>query len=151
MTVSLLGKLSTGSIVVICVIAVIFVGTFTTSLVKYLKNRKKHMEEADREVEDVDVKHGVRYTDDQTVVTELGDMHISFGEGDKVLKQNVTYTATKKTGLLPGKYTILSTSGNEESFNVRIGTYVKEYKHGESIVLAEGEEITPVSTGIILR
>ncbi len=151
MIVSLIGALTTGSIIVISVVGAIFIGTFTTSVVRYVKRRQKRMQEADREVEDVNIKHGVRYTEDMTMVDELGDMNISFGKGDKLLKQNTTYVASKKQGLLPGKYTILSTHDNEDSFNVRIGTYVKEYKHGQDIVLSEGEEITPVSTSIILR
>ena len=32
-----------------------------------------------------------------------------------------------------------------------IGNYVQEYKHGQEIVLAEGDEICPTSTTIILR
>ncbi len=109
------------------------------------------MEEADREVEDVVVKHKVRYTEDATIVDKLGDMNVTFLKGDIVLKQNITYHAGKKLDFLPGKYTILSTRDTEEEFNVRIGTFVKSYKHGQTVVIAEGEEVTPVSTDIILR
>ena len=148
---SVLGVLSTGSIVLICAIGAIFVATFATSSIRYLKHKKKRAEEEAREVGDVEIKKGVRYTEDMTVVDNAGDMNISFGKGDLLLKQNVTYTASKKTEFKPGKYTILSTKEGEDAFNVRIGAYVKEYKHNQEVVIAEGEEVTPVSTDIILR
>ena len=151
-TLSRLGAgLTTDVIILISVVGALFVIAFTISTIKYFKKRKKRMEEADREVEDVTVKHGVRYTDDETIVDKLGDMNVTFNKGDIVLKQNVTYHAGKKLDFLPGKYTILATRDSEEEFNVRIGTYVKTYKHGQVVVIAEGEEVTPTSTDIILR
>lgn len=143
--------LTTDVILLISIVGVLFVTAFVVSTVKYLKKRKKRMEEADREVEDVIVKHGVRYTDDETIVDKHGDMNVTFNKGDIVLKQNVTYHAGKNLDFLPGKYTILSTKDNEDDFLVRIGTYVKNYKHGQTVVIAEGEEVTPTSTDIILR
>lgn len=148
---SLVGAMTPGVIALIVVLGVIFVETFTTSVVRYAKNKKTRAEEASREVDDVNTKRGIRYTEDATIVDKLGDMNISYNKGDLLLKQNYTYHPKKSANLKPGKYTILSARDNEEAFNVRIGTYVKEYKHGEDIVLAEGEEITPVSTDIILR
>ena len=56
----------------------------------------------------------------------------------------------KKSPIKPGKYTVLSAYSNEETFNIRIGGFVKEYKHGQEIVLADGDEICPTSTTIIL-
>ena len=70
---------------------------------------------------------------------------------DLILRQNQTYTTKRGGDLKPGKYTILSARENEDAFNVRIGIYVKEYKHGQDVVIGESEEITPVSTDIILR
>ena len=57
----------------------------------------------------------------------------------------------KKGPVKPGKYTVLSAYENEETFNIRIGLYVKEYKHGQEIILVAGDEICPTSTTIILR
>lgn len=151
MTKSLIGAISTDVIIVISVVGVLFVCAFIVSTVRYLKKRKKQMEMADREAEDVVVKHGVRYSDDLTIVDKHGDMNVSFGKEDVVLKQNVTYHAGKSNDFLAGKYTILSANGNESEFNVRIGTYVKTYKHGQKVVIADGEEVTPVSADIILR
>ena len=64
---------------------------------------------------------------------------------------DVTELIGKNIYVKPGKYTMLATKDDEEKFNVRIGVYVKEYSHAQEIVLAEGEEITAVSTDIILR
>ncbi len=149
---SLLGAvLETDVIILICVVGAVLIGATTVSTIRYFKKRKIRMEEADREVEDVTIKRNVRYTEDATIVDKLGDMNVTFIKNDIVLKQNVTYHAGKKLDFLPGKYTILSTKDSEEEFNVRIGTFVKSYKHGQAVVIAEGEEVTPVSSDIILR
>lgn len=148
---SIIGAIEPDVIVLISVISAIFVGVFTVSLVRYLKNKKIRAEEANREVEEVDVKKGIRYTEDATIVDKTGEMNVTYNQQDLILRQNKTYTAKRQADIKPGKYTILSARDNEETFNVRIGVYVKEYKHGQTIVLGEGEEITPVSTDIILR
>ena len=52
---------------------------------------------------------------------------------------------------MPGKYTVLSSSDGADSFNIRAGGFVREYKHGDSIVIAEGDEVTAVSHTVVLR
>ena len=148
---SIIGAIEPGVIILISVLSAIFVGTFTVSVVRYVKNKKIRAEEESREVEDVDIKKGIRYTDDATIVDKMGEMNVTYNQQDLILRQNKTYTAKRQADIKPGKYTILSARDNEETFNVRIGVYVKEYKHGQTIVLGEGEEITPVSTDVILR
>ena len=148
---SLVGALTTQDIIILSVVGVLFVIVFIAGAIRLKKRRAKEAEIASREVDDVTIKKGVRYTDDLTIVTQDGDTNLSFGKGDCVLKQNQTYVADKKGYVHPGKYTILATKEDEETFNVRIGVYVKEYHHGQEIILAEGEEITAVSTDIILR
>ena len=148
----LLGALSTTDIIILAVVGVFFIAMFVIGAIRLAKKRKNDAEIASREVgDDITMKKGVRYTDDMTIVTKEGETNISFGKGDCVLKQNQTYIAEKKGYVHPGKYTILATKEDEEIFNVRIGVYVKEYHHGQEVVLTEGEEITPVSTDIILR
>lgn len=150
-TISLLGALSTTDIVVIASIAGLFVLVFVAGAIRMVKNKKIKAEIESREVDDVNIKHGVRYTDDMTIVTKDGDTNISFGKHDCILKQNQTYVADKKGYVHPGKYTLLATKDDEEAFNIRIGAYVKEYHHGQEIILSEGEEITAVSNDVILR
>ena len=70
---------------------------------------------------------------------------------EKLLLLVKTVTVGKKQNIKPGKYTVLAAYGNEEAFNIRIGQFVKEYKHGQEIVLVEDDEICPTSTTIILR
>ena len=73
------------------------------------------------------------------------------------LSQHVGKPATpivkvgKNEEVKPGKWTILASNDSITVFNVRVGNYVQEYKHGQEIILAEGDEICPTSTTIILR
>ena len=129
----------------ICVIMFIVFAFINSKYSKLLKSMNK------REVEDTLTKKGVRYTVDQTVVDENGNMNVSFGSGDIVLKQGETETVGVKNKVKPGKYTMLSTKDEDETFNIRVGAYVKEYKHNQKIVLADGEEITSVNGNVILR
>ena len=150
-TKAVLGALTTTDIIILSVVAAFFVAVLIVGSIKIVKKRKIAAEIASREVDDVTIKKGVRYTDDMTIVDQEGVTNISFGKNDTILKQNQTYKADRKGYVKPGKYTMLATKDDEEKFNVRIGTYVKEYYHGQEIVLTEGEEITPVSNNIILR
>jgi len=129
----------------ICLLLVIVFCFVNQKYSKLLKNMSQ------REVDDVNIKKGVRYTLDQTVVDEQGNMNVSFSKDDVVLNQNEPEIVGVKNRVKPGKYTILSTKDENETFNIRIGKYVKEYKHNQRIVLADGEEITAVSSSVILR
>ena len=104
-----------------------------------------------RSVEDVNQKNNVRYTINQTVVDEEGNATVSLSTKDIVLNPNETIVVDKKGKLKPGKYTILASNEKETTFNIRIGTYVKEYSHNQSIILSEGQEVTAVNCPIILR
>ena len=52
---------------------------------------------------------------------------------------------------MPGQYTVLAGADGAEAFNVRVGGFVREFRHGDTIVLADGDEITAVSHTIVLR
>ena len=97
------------------------------------------------------VKHGARYTRSQEVITEQGDVKASLNRGDFVLGKNRKYRVGKNYDLLPGKYTILSPDENQDKINIRISDTVREYKHNSSIVLSDGDIISAVSSGIVLR
>ena len=125
---------------------------FTAITIKNMvKNRKKKAEEKTRMVDDVTIEKGVRYTKDQTIVDTDGDVNITYDKKDILLQPRKVVIVGKKSEVKPGKYTVLSAYSNEETFNIRIGLYVKEYHHGQEIIVAEGEEICPTSTTIILR
>lgn len=133
------------------VVALVVVLCIVIVAVKNAKAKKLRAEQESREVEGVKIKHGVRFSKDATIVTDQGEPNISYIQNDIVLQPRKMVTVSSKGALKPGKWTVLSAYGNEETFNIRIGLYVKEYKHGQEIVLAEGEEICPTSTTIILR
>ena len=133
-------------------VAVLIIVIFSIVTIKNIvKNKKAKAEEKTRMVDDVNVEKGVRYTVDQTIVDKEGEVNISYDKKDILLQPRKVAIVGKKNEVKPGKYTVLSAYANEETFNIRIGLYVKEYTHGQEIVLAEGEEICPTSTTIILR
>lgn len=131
--------------------AVLVILTATVTIVKMVKKRKAKKASEAKQAEGVVEKGGVRYTPDAEIVGDQGEMNVSYVKEDILLQPRKMITVDKKGLVKPGKYTVLSAYENEETFNIRIGLYVKEYKHGQEIVLAEGEEICPTSSTIILR
>ena len=74
---------------------------------------------------------------------EVKSMKVVIAQGESIV--------VGSEGRIPcGEYTMESCDG-EETFNVRIGRYVKEYTNGCTVVLTEKQKVTPVSTSIILR
>ena len=130
---------------------IILIITAIITIVKMVKNHKAKKVSESKEAEGVVVKNGVRYTRDAEIVDDEGNTNISYVKEDIVLQPRKMVVVDKKGTVKPGKYTVLSAYENEDTFNIRIGLYVKEYKHGQEIILAEGDEICPTSTTIILR
>lgn len=137
-------------IVSIAVVAIIVIA-IVIGLVNVYRKAKIRAEEKTREVDDVVVKHGVRYTPDATIVDKEGNDTVSYVRGDIIIKPKKVMKVGKHEDIQPGKWTVLAANDSDTSFNIRVGLYVKEYKHGQEIVLAEGDEICPTSTTIILR
>lgn len=92
------------------------------------------------------VKDNVRYNAEDDKVSDL-----KFNEHDILLKQNEVYTVSKNGPILPGKYIMVSALEDYQKINVRTQGFVREHISGEEIVLAEGEEISPVSCNIVLK
>lgn len=105
----------------------------------------------DKKVDDVDIKNGMRYSRDEFIVNDDGSMKVSHIKGDIIVKKGESLIASRKTGFKPGKYTVLSTFDSNEKMNIRLGGYVHEFKHGDEIIVGDGESICPVSCSIILR
>ena len=97
----------------------------------------------------IKIKKGVRYTTDELIKKE-SDTHITYNEKDIVLKMNREYVVGGNN-MLPGTYYVLATNETYDKFNLRVGDFVREYKHGEKIVLKNGDKITAVSHNVILR
>ena len=121
------------------ILMIIVVGT-----IKGLKNNKEEIkEEIQQEVKQEKVEEIPVEEIKEKVEDNKEPMKIVIAQGESVV--------VGSEGRLPcGEYIIESCEG-EESFNVRIGRYVKEYKNGTKVVLTEKQQITPVSTSIVLR
>lgn len=139
-------ELKTFLIIIGCsILGLVILAAIFTILIPAVKKKN------DKMVNDVVEHKNVRYTENQEVIDENGEMKISLNVKDIILKQGATYVVGKDKDLKPGKYTVLGSAESEEKFNIRTGLYVKEYAHNQEIILAEGDEISPVSTNIILR
>lgn len=121
------------------------------TIVRMVKKGKNKKSNEPRQAEKVVVKNNVRYSKDDVIVDENGKQNVTFVKEDIILQPRKMVVVDKKGQVKPGKYTVLSANENEDSFNIRIGLYVKEYKHGQELVLVEGDEICPTSSTIILR
>jgi len=101
-------------------------------------------------VKKVKIKNGVRYTLDEKIA-DGESANVTHVEGDIILAAGKTYKAEKGGKLIPGTYTVLAVSEKTETFKLRLGGIVREYNHGDTVVLGEGEEICAVSASVILR
>ena len=133
------------------IIAVIAIVILIAAITVYRENNARRLEEKSREVDGVIVKRGVRYTPKATIVDQQGNDSVSYVKNDIIIKPRKSLKVSKSGELKPGKWTVLASDEGATTFNIRIGNYVREYKHGQEIVLAEGDEICPTSTTIILR
>ncbi len=98
----------------------------------------------------VKIKKGVRYTTDERVEKD-NEANITYNQKDFILEINKDYVVGETKKLLPGTYTVLASNEENTKFNLRIGGVVREYTHGQKIVLSKGETITAVSHIVILR
>jgi len=131
-------------ITVAIVFGVIILLAFIVWLGNYISKKRKINKTG------IDEEKGVRYSAGDDIGT-AENPNMTYVREDIIISQNETEIVGKKNRVKSGKYTILATIDNVESFYVRIGTYVRGVKHGSEIILAEGEKITPVSCSIILR
>lgn len=135
-----------GCLLVVLLVVLVVLGVKLRKVSKQLEKVKVRETDADS----VKVVDGVRYSED-TAVAEDGVINVSHLEGDVVLQCGKTYRAKKGGELLPGVYTLLSGAGSEGAFKLRIGGLVRNFRHGDEVVLGEGEEICAVSATIVLR
>lgn len=136
------------------VAAVAYIGLFTA---KVLVKKKRAKVLKQKQKDNLDIVDDVRYTMEDNPVAPESNMatdtmvNATYQKKDIILNQNTPVTVSKDGEVKPGKYILLSTDENQDTFNVRIGIYVKEYKHNQEVVLAEGDTICAVSSNIILR
>lgn len=97
------------------------------------------------------IKDDVRYGTDKQVVDAHGKTQVTHLPDDLVLQSGRTYKVTKTGKVLPGQYTVLAADESGDSFTLKVGGVVKEYHHQDTIVLADGDTISPRSGNVILR
>lgn len=134
---------------VIIALGIVCVGLIIAVAVLSIKLRKAT--ERKSSADDVRIVDGVRYTKYGTEEAADGSPVVSHIESDIVLKRGVTYKVGKDLKIIPGKYAVLSASEKQSAFNIRIGGLVREVRHGDDIVLGEGDTICAVSHSVILR
>lgn len=134
----------------VCVMLFVLCIVFLVMAVRYGKQLKELLPDEDSLAAEVEVKDGVRYTKEAATVDAAG-VNVTHREGDVFLKRDKTYRAEKDGSLLPGAYTVLVAQGNAGSVKIRVGDRVREFVHGDRIVLGDGEEIAAVSADAILR
>ena len=135
------------SVAILLIVAIVAVAIIATQ--KNKNNTSKN--ESTNNVDKVNVVDGVRYSTDDAVLTAEDKAKASHLEGDFILERGKNYTAQKGGILMPGKYTLLSSVDGVDKFNVRYNGFVREFSHGQSIIIAEGEQISAVSHTVILR
>lgn len=97
----------------------------------------------------VKIRKGVRYSTDERI-EKNNEANITYNQKDIILEINKDYVVGEDK-MLPGTYTVLASNEENTMFNLRIGGVVREYTHGQKIVLSKGETITAVSHIVILR
>ncbi len=113
--------------------------------------RNKHLRDGQGDrAEDVKVVDGVRYSRSDVIEAD-GKPKISHREGDFVLAQGKTVRAETEGEFLPGTYTVLAASAATPTFKLRLGGFVREYNHGDVVVIGEGEQVSAVSCSVIFR
>ena len=134
----------------VCAILFILCIVFLVLAVRYGKKLKELLPDEDDLAAAIEIKDGVRYTKESAVADAAG-VNVTHREGDVFLKRDKTYRAEKDGALLPGAYTVLVAQGNAGSVKIRVGDRVREFMHGDRLVLGEGEAIAAVSADAILR
>ena len=125
-----------------CVLVIVVLAWIVTT-------SRQRGKDKDKKVDDYEIIDGDRNTKDDKVIGNSGEAKITLKKGDKMLERGKKYKVGKD--LLAGKYTVLTAEENVDTVAIRIGGLVKDYKHFTSIVLTEGDVISPVSANVILR
>ncbi len=133
------------------IIAAAAVVVIAIIIIAVVAAKKKNKKEEGVKAEEVVLIDGVRYTKDDDIEKADGSAKISHAQGDIVLAVGETKTASKEGPLFPGRYTVLASSEGDVKFNLRVGGFVREFSHGDGVILAENDEITAVSHAVILR
>ncbi len=132
--------------------AIVYIALLVFKIRRKKKQNKKELEiEKNKVKENLNIVDDVRYTMEDNPLSFDGKANATYKSNDIVLQQNTPVIVNREGEVKPGKYIIISTDENMQSFNIRVGIYVREYQHNQEIVLAEGDTICAVSGNVILR
>ncbi len=140
--------METWQIVAICLGAALLIALIVI-IALAVRNKRLRDGQGGR-AEEVQIIDGVRYSKSDVIASD-GKPKISHREGDFVLAQGKTVRAEADGEFLPGTYTVLAASEATPKFKLRLGGYVREYNHGDVVVVGEGEQVSAVSCSVILR
>ncbi len=68
-----------------------------------------------------------------------------------VMARHVIYSAGENGQILPGKYELRCAVEDAGSFNVRYNGLVREFDDGDTVVLASGDTVCPVSHSVLIK
>ena len=97
--------------------------------------------------EEIEIVNGVRYKK----TADEQNQNLALKKGDQILKRGKYYQVGEGLDVLAGTYTLLVADGDVTSVNIKISGLVKEFKHGSTLILAEGDNLEPLSSNIVLR
>ena len=97
--------------------------------------------------EEIEIVNGVRYKK----TADEQNQNLALKKGDQILKRGKQYKVGEGLDILAGTYTLLVADGDVTSVNIKISGLVKEFKHGSTLILAEGDNLEPLSSNIVLR
>ena len=136
-------------ILAVSIVAAVLLIVLIVVAVRFQKLNKAVRSE-DKYADKVKVVQGVRYNRDK-VISDKNGIQVTYLPGDVILSRNVVYKTDRDSDFKPGTYTALSGGENDRNFKLRIGGMVRNYVHGDQIVLGDGEEVCAVSTTVVLR
>ena len=134
---------------ILMVASIIIIGLLVGMIFMSVSYRGKIKEMDEKRKNGVIEEAGERFSNGEKL-DENGETVVSYNKGDTVLSVNKTLQAKKGGEFKPGQYTLLSSDGAIE-FKIRVGGFVRQFNHGDTIVIGDGDEITAVSNNIILR
>ena len=79
------------------------------------------------------------------------NLAVSLQKKDVILRVGETYTVGKRQKVHPGEYKVRAVDESNQTFNLRVNDYVKEYAHNTTLILTEGDKIAACSSNVILR
>ena len=113
-------------------------------------NKKKETKKEESQTE-YEVINGVRYSKKDNIENNSIENEIELKKGDILLERGKEYKVGARCKILAGTYKIISGDENVDSINIRVGGIVRAFRNNSSIVLANGDKISAVSSNIVLR